>query len=127
MVAWKVGVKAAEADCSRKDENIDLPDSRDERQQQRDRRSNQIHYYQEGSAGKLVGEGADNERDADIGYHLDGERGAEDDPSVRAGELKGQKAERYGQKPRADECNHLGKEKMAIGAAGKNGEHDRTL
>ena len=105
------------------DEDVDLPDFGDERQQQRDRRPNQVHRHQEGPPGKLVGEGPDDGCHADIGHHLDGECRAEDHPRVRAGELIGQKAQGYGQQARAGERDHLGSEEMAVGAARKDLEH----
>ncbi len=124
MVAWNVGVNAAEADCSRKNEDIDLPDFADEWQQQRDCRPDQVHRHQEGAPGKLVGEGSDDGSHADISHHLDGECRAEHHPRVRSGEFEGKKAERHGQQARAGKRDHLGREQVAVGAVGENVEHE---
>src|SRR5690606_14838294 len=75
--------------------------------------------------GQPVGERLCDGGEADIGDHLDGERGAEHRPRLGPGEIEGEKTERDGHQPGAEKRDDLRGKEMPVGAVPERAKHDR--
>ena len=91
------------------------------------RRPHQVHRDEEGAARQPVGEAPDDRRDADIGDHLDRQRGPEHGAGPLAGEFEGEQAERDRHETRADQRDYLGGEQVTVGAVGEDLDHGAGL
>jgi hypothetical protein len=97
------------------DQDVDLPDFRDEGQKHRRHRTDQIEADQHRTARESLGKGSRDRGDADIGDHLDRQRGSEDHPGLAAGQLECEQPQRHRRQARAYQCDHLGHEQVAVG------------
>ena len=68
-------------------------------------------------------EGTGDRRDADIGYHFDGEGRAQHRSRIGARKLIGQQPERHGGEAGAKQRQQLCREQMPVGRVGKRAEH----
>jgi hypothetical protein len=97
-------------------EHVDLPGVLDEGQGERDRESNGVGADQNGLLGEPVHERCNQGCDADVGDHLDRQRGAEHRSGGISGDLEREQSEGNGEQAGADKGDDLGEEQRPVGA-----------
>ena len=104
-------------------QQVDLPDSVDERQAEHERRPRKVEGNQERPARYPMRDPANGGGDPHIGHHLERERGAENGPGMAVCEVIREQDQGDGRKTGAREGDNLRSEQAAIGGVGERRKH----